>query len=135
IYAARRDTLSFPTRRSSDLELVDGVDQTEDPIRGEVVLVDRAREAGSHSARHELDQGRIVEDQALAHRWIARGLELLPQVVDVGKRLAFQPIGHWDPPAATTFPRVGRAPAPVRLCVWVIRSTAEPRVNRARAGQ
>src|SRR5690606_26726689 len=77
-----------------EIELVDGVDQPEDPVGSEVVLVDAPRQPGSHSSCHELDLGRIAEDETLPDLRVAGLFEPPPKIVDVRGLIASHAIGH-----------------------------------------
>ncbi len=63
---------------------VDRAHQAEQPVRDEVGLVDVRREPRAEPARHVLDERRVVHDQAIAERLVARPSILEPQAPAVG---------------------------------------------------
>ena len=64
------------------VELLDGVDQSEDPGGDEVGLLDIGRQPDADPARDVLHQRRVVQDQLLAQPLVARGLVRPPQLVE-----------------------------------------------------
>src|SRR5918996_1616177 len=72
------DRIGLELEATVRLELVDGVDQAEEAIAGQVVVVHGSGETGPHPARHILDQGRIVQNESLAEGMVTRTLETLP---------------------------------------------------------
>src|SRR5207249_3242386 len=58
---------------------LDRADQAEQPVRDEVVLLDVGRQAAAEAARDELDEGRVREDEAVAHTLVAVAPELAPE--------------------------------------------------------
>jgi hypothetical protein len=72
------DRIRLELEPTLELELVDGIDEPEQPVAGQVVLVHRTREPGPDAARHVFHQRRVMEDQPLAGVGVSRGLEALP---------------------------------------------------------
>ncbi len=83
-----------------EVELVDGVDEAEDPVRDQVCVLNVGRQADTHPAGDVLDQRRVVQDQLLAQVGIAGGLVLHPHLdhsgLGVGDRIGSRTVrlGH-----------------------------------------
>ena len=75
----RDDRVRLELDRALDVELLDRVDETEDPVGHEVGLLDVRRQADADPAGDVFDERRVVQDQALARGRVRRLLEVLPQ--------------------------------------------------------
>ena len=77
-----RDRVGLELEAAAGIELVDGVDEPEDPVAHEVGLLDVLRQTGGDAAGDELHQRRVVEDQPLARVGGAVRLVVGPEVVE-----------------------------------------------------
>ncbi len=80
------------------LELVDGIDQPEQPVGGEVGLLHVLGQAHRHTTGHVLHQGRVVDDELVTGPPVAVVLVRGPETFDVGGRhLVANGVGHERP--------------------------------------
>src|SRR4029077_4300709 len=74
------------------VEALDRADEAEEPVGHEILLVDVRRKARADTTRHELDERRVGEDQAVAKVLVLRLPILLPERLSLirschGKRI------------------------------------------------
>jgi hypothetical protein len=84
-----RDRVRLELEPALGIELVDGVDQAENPITDEVALFDALRQSGGDAARDKLHERRVVQDQPLACFLGSVALVSLPQLGDEGGSFVF----------------------------------------------
>src|SRR6266536_579601 len=77
--ADARDRVRLELDVAVGLEALDRPDQPEQPVRDEVALVYVRRQAAAEPPGHVLDERRVVEDQPVAERLVARPAVLEPQ--------------------------------------------------------
>jgi hypothetical protein len=80
-----RDRVGLELEPTRQVELLQGVDEAEDPVAHEVGLVDGRRQSRRHPAGHELDQRRVVQDEPLARVGRVVLLVVAPQLGDRGR--------------------------------------------------
>ncbi len=77
-----RDRVGLELDLPQRLEALDGIDQPDDPVAGQVGLVHVSWQADRHSAGHVLDHWCVVDDELIAQRPVPSLLVLGPQPVD-----------------------------------------------------
>jgi hypothetical protein len=64
------------------IELLDRVDEAEDPVAHKVGALDRVGHARQHPAGYELHERRVVEDEAVPGRMVRAPAVLVPELSD-----------------------------------------------------
>ena len=75
--ARHREGLELDLARR--IEALDRADEPEEPVRDEVLLVDVRRKTRPHAPRHELDERRVGQDQAVTELLVVGLPVLLPE--------------------------------------------------------
>ena len=89
------DGVGLELEAAGRVELVDGVDEPEDPVADQVGLLDVLREARRDPAGDELDQRRVVQDQPLPGLVGAVLLVVAPELGDERRGVGFRHEGGW----------------------------------------